>query len=64
MIRHSVTNCNETNSIIVHEVQEGDTLYSIARTYNMPVTKIMELNQKTSHEIAIGEKLKVVKQNR
>ncbi|MDN5215364.1 LysM peptidoglycan-binding domain-containing protein [Fulvivirgaceae bacterium BMA12] len=51
----------KSQSILLHEVEEGDTIFSISRSYNMPIQKIMELNQKTDYNIAIGEKLKVVK---
>jgi LysM repeat protein len=29
----------------VHLVREGETLYSIARTYRITVTRLMELNE-------------------
>ncbi len=48
-------------NIIFHEVQEGDTMSSISRTYQITIEKLMELNEKTDYNIAIGEKLKVVK---
>ena len=51
----------ESESIILHEVEEGDTIFSISRSYNVPIEKIMELNEKTDYNIAIGEKLKVIK---
>lgn len=40
-----------------HEVQKGDTLYSIARKYQTTVSKIKEANGLTSNSISIGEKL-------
>ncbi len=49
------------NAIIFHEVQEGDTMSSISRTYQITIQKLMELNKKTDYNIAIGEKLKVIK---
>ena len=52
---------SERGSIILHEVEEGDTIFSISKTYNVPIQKILELNQKTDYKIAIGEKLKLVK---
>ena len=52
---------SESESIILHEVEEGDTIFSISRAYDVPIQKIMELNQKTDYKIAIGEKLKLVK---
>lgn len=52
---------SESDSIILHEVEEGDTIFSISRIYNVPIQKIMELNEKTDYKIAIGEKLKLVK---
>ena len=52
---------SKSESIILHEVEEGDTIFSISKTYNVPIQKIMELNEKTDYKIAIGEKLKLVK---
>ena len=40
-----------------HEVQKGDTLYSIAKKYQTTVSKIKEANGLTSNSISIGEKL-------
>ncbi|WP_272151898.1 glucosaminidase domain-containing protein [Tenacibaculum aiptasiae] len=42
-----------------HEVQKGDTLYSIAKKYQTTVSKIKEANGLTSNSISIGEKLVV-----
>ena len=40
-------------------VKKGDTLYSIARRYNMSVDNLKTLNNLTSNEIQIGQVLKV-----
>lgn len=42
-----------------HIVQQGETLYSIAKKYGLPVEKLKSLNGLTSEEIYIGQKLKL-----
>ncbi len=42
-------------------VSKGDTLYSIAKSYNMTVEEIKMLNELTSNEISVGQRLKLTK---
>jgi membrane-bound lytic murein transglycosylase D len=42
-----------------HTVAESDTLYSIARQYNVTIKDLMDWNQKTELTVRPGEKLKV-----
>lgn len=44
---------------IVHQVAPGDTLYSIAREYNVGVNNISKANQMDSLEISPGQELKI-----
>ena len=44
-----------------HEVISGDTMYSIARKYNMSVQELIELNDKTGVSLSVGEKLRINK---
>lgn len=46
---------------IFHEVKMSDTLYSIARQYNVTIKEIMEWNQKNDFSLAVGEKLKIIR---
>ncbi len=41
----------------VYTVKSGDTLYSIARKYNLTVDEIKKLNNLTSNTLSIGQKL-------
>lgn len=59
---------NTNKSIVVQEtaqrntyytVKSGDTLYEIARAHNMTVTELKTLNDLSSNNIAIGQKLTV-----
>lgn len=43
----------------VYTVKSGDTLYSIARKYNMSVDELKSLNNLTSNSLSIGQKLKI-----
>jgi membrane-bound lytic murein transglycosylase D len=45
--------------IIFHEVEPGDTLYSISRKYGVTVEHIMEMNGMDNYNISVGEKLKI-----
>jgi len=42
-----------------HRVKEGDTLYSIARFYNITIAALKTLNDITGSRIMVGQKLKV-----
>lgn len=45
--------------VIFHEVEQGDTLYSISRKYDVTVEHIMEMNGMDNYNISVGDKLKV-----
>ena len=50
----------ETNTTVYHQVQPGDTLYSISKKYNLDVEQLLELNQmKAGSVIQPGQKLVV-----
>lgn len=42
-----------------HTVQPGETLYGIARKYDMTIDELKQLNNKTDNSLALGEELKV-----
>ncbi len=44
-----------------HQVKTSDTLYSIARQYNVTINQIMEWNGKKDFSLAIGEKLRIMR---
>lgn len=44
-----------------HEVQKGQTLYSIAKMYNLTVTELKDLNSLTNDQLNLGQKLYVYK---
>ncbi len=47
-------------NVTFHEVEPGDTMYSISRKYSISVEKLMEINNKDNYNLSVGEKLKVV----
>lgn len=49
------------DEIITHTVIKGETVYSIAATYNTTVSKIYELNPKAEKGIKTGDKLRILK---
>ena len=44
---------------IEHVVKSTDTLYSVARKYNVTIKELMEWNNKKDFTLSVGEKLKV-----
>ena len=48
---------DSTNNKLTYTVKSGDTLYSIARTYNTTVDEIKRLNNLTSNTLSIGQTL-------
>ncbi|MCU0448033.1 MAG: LysM peptidoglycan-binding domain-containing protein [Microscillaceae bacterium] len=42
-----------------HIVKAGDTLYSIAREYEVTVAHLLKLNHLTSHNLKIGQRLRI-----
>ena len=42
-----------------HKVQRGESLYSIAKMYNMTVDELKELNEISGSSLQAGQKLKV-----
>ncbi|MBR1722361.1 MAG: LysM peptidoglycan-binding domain-containing protein, partial [Treponema sp.] len=43
----------------VHEVQKGETLYSISKVYGVSVSAIQEANSMSDNGIKIGQKIKI-----
>ena len=52
---------NNSSSLVIYFVKEGDTLWQIGRKYYVSVDKIKEVNQLTSEDITPGDKLLIVK---
>ena len=44
---------------VIYTVQKGDSLYTIARKYNISVDNIKALNNLTSNNLSIGQQLKI-----
>lgn len=45
--------------LIVHEVKSADTLYSVARQYNVTIKELMDWNKKEDLSLSLGEKIKI-----
>ena len=50
---------NEPDEIIFHVVEPGDTMYGIARKYDVPVKELLDLNQKENFDLKVGERIKL-----
>jgi membrane-bound lytic murein transglycosylase D len=46
--------------VVTHNVEKGETLFSIARYYGQTVKALMELNGLTTPKLKIGQQLKVI----
>jgi membrane-bound lytic murein transglycosylase D len=51
----------DDNREVFHQVKTSDTLYSIARQYNVTIKEIMEWNGKKDFSLSVGEKLKILR---
>jgi len=58
-VRPEPTSPSPTATTKVHIVKSGDTLYNIARKYNITVDILKQLNGLTSNIIKIGQRLKI-----
>lgn len=47
----------------IYSVKSGDTLYAIASKYNLTVAELKQINNLTSNNLSIGQKLKVGNSN-
>lgn len=55
-VKSSNSNSNDPN---LYEVQQGDTLYSISKKFNLLVDDLKQKNNLTDNAISIGQKLRV-----
>ncbi len=52
-------NDNNVETSGIYTVKKGDTLYSIARKYNITVDELKRINNLTSNSLSIGQQLKI-----
>ena len=53
------SNPTKNSELKIHEVKSSDTLYSVARQYNVTIKEIMDWNNKSGFSLTLGEKLKI-----
>lgn len=58
-INGAAQNLYSSDQFITHMVKQDDTLYSIARQYNISIKELMELNNKENFAISKGDQLKI-----
>jgi peptidoglycan lytic transglycosylase D len=58
-IEKPVEKNTEPTQVVTHEVQRGETLFSIARSYGLEVRALMEFNGLTTSRLLIGQKLRI-----
>ncbi len=60
----ATTTVKDTASVpVVHTVARGDTLYSIARRYQVSIEHLRRLNELSNDRITIGQKIKITSNN-
>lgn len=52
---------NEEKTYIYHQVASGETMYKIARQYNVTIKEIMEWNEKQDFNLRSGDNLKILR---
>lgn len=55
------TATHNSGAYLVHEVKSGETMYKVARQYEVTIKELMEWNDKEDFDVSVGEKLKVRK---
>ncbi len=55
-----IATASTSDEWVTHEVKTSDTLYSVARQYNVTIKEIMDWNGKSDFTLAQGEKLKIL----
>lgn len=53
-----------SEEFVLHEVKKGETLYGLSRKYNVPVEKIVNLNEGADQGLSIGQKLRIPSKNK
>lgn len=48
-----------TDSVKIYKVKKGDSLFSIAQRFNVPMDKIKEINNLKTNSVQAGRKLKL-----
>jgi len=47
--------------LVYHTVEKGDTMFSISKRYDVPISQIQEWNNLTDTGVQLGQRLKIVK---
>ncbi|MBL7870296.1 MAG: LysM peptidoglycan-binding domain-containing protein [Cyclobacteriaceae bacterium] len=53
-------NTTSEPKVIIHEVKSADTLYSVARQYNVTIKELMDWNKKEDLSLSLGERIKIL----
>ncbi len=48
-----------SSEVVFHVVEPGDTVYGISKKYSVPVSELLELNQKENFDLKVGERLRL-----
>jgi LysM repeat protein len=59
--KNSSKSSSKKNKSVVHVVKNGESLWTIARKYNVTVSSIKSANKLKSEDLDIGQSLKILK---
>ncbi len=57
--RSSRLSASAARKPVLHEVKAGDTIYALSKEYGISQSELLEANGMTSHELRLGQKLKI-----
>lgn len=57
----TTTSSSSNNSVLIHKVQAGETLYSISKKYDIGVDDLIKQNPTASTKLSAGSELKIIK---
>ncbi|MDF9800299.1 membrane-bound lytic murein transglycosylase D [Catalinimonas alkaloidigena] len=59
--QQELASSTDGSNFLVHEVKVGETMYKVARQYDVTIKELMEWNEKEDFNVSVGEKLRVRK---
>ena len=62
-LRIPISSGDTSTNYLIYTVKVGDTLYSIAKKYNVSVDSIKQINNLSSNLLTIGQQLKIISTN-
>lgn len=61
VLKDTQSSNTSNDGVIIHEVKANETIFSVARQYQVTIKELMEWNGKNDFVLAVGEKLKIMR---